>query len=77
MSVGQRHPNLNQMAYFAYSIRESVTAGAPFFFIMRIFRGGDGHCKDIRSLAAVSGKVSIVYLSDGDLTLISRYYSIF
>ena len=45
---------------FAYSIRLSVTAGTPNFLIMRIFRGGDGHCKESRSLFGVSRPVSII-----------------
>ena len=35
----------------AYSIRDSATCGALSFLIIRIFRGGEGHCKDRRSLA--------------------------
>ena len=39
---------------FAYSINDSVTFGDRYFFIMRIFRGGEGHCRDSKSLVFVS-----------------------
>lgn len=58
MSEGQPMlPELREALYFAYSIKDSVTAGAPSFFIMRMFRGGDGHCKDIKSLVGFSVEV--------------------
>ena len=39
--------------YLAYSIKLSVTEGAPSFFTIRIFRGGAGHCSETRSLPGV------------------------
>lgn len=34
---------------FKYSIRASETTGERSFFIINIFRGGEGHCKERRS----------------------------
>ncbi len=39
---------------FAYSITDSVTNGAPFFLIMRTFRGGEGHIRASKSLVWLS-----------------------
>ncbi len=50
MPGGQQSSTLNGNTNFAYSIKDSVTCGALSFLIMRIFRGGEGHCKDRRSL---------------------------
>ena len=57
MSVGQQRVEMEWQTDFAYSIRLSVTAGSPSFLIMRIFRGGDGHCKESKSLFGVSRPV--------------------
>lgn len=68
MSDGQRGLDPMQAAYFAYSIRDSVTFGEPFFFIMRMFRGGEGHCNDIKSLVGVPAQVSEVLMEELRLT---------
>lgn len=65
-----------QVAYFAYSMRDSVTFGEPSFFIMRMFRGGEDHCNDIKSLVGVPTQVSETLMEELRPTLISRYYSI-
>jgi hypothetical protein len=50
MPDGQQSSTSDRNTNFAYSIKDSVTFGALSFLIMRIFRGGEGHCKDRRSL---------------------------
>lgn len=50
MPDGQQSSTSEGNTDLAYSIRDSVTCGALSFLIKRIFRGGDGHCKDRRSL---------------------------
>ena len=60
MSVGQQRAEIEWQTDFAYSIRLSVTAGSPSFLIMRTFRGGDGHCKESKSLFRVSRLVNII-----------------
>jgi hypothetical protein len=55
----------------------SVTSGALFFLTIRMFRGGDGHCKDTKSLLGLT-EGSIVFAKGGEaLTLIARHYPIF
>lgn len=44
--------------YFANSTTASVVCRAFSFFTRSIFRGGDGHCRDSRSLPLVSANVS-------------------
>lgn len=75
--INQQHPQFGQKTNFAYSMRLSVIAGVPSFFIIRIFRGGAGHCRESKSLLGVSGPVSrIRSLNLSDLTLVSRDDSI-
>ena len=50
MSAGQQRMESRGKTDFAYSMSDSVTCGALSFLIIRIFRGGEGHCKDRRSL---------------------------
>ena len=50
MSASQQSLISSGSTHLAYSIRESVTYGTLSFLIIRIFRGGDGHCNDSRSL---------------------------
>lgn len=76
MSVGQQRVEMERQTDFAYSIRLSVTAGSPSFLIMRIFRGGDGHCKESKSLFGVARPVNIIPKRAGKITLISRNNSI-
>lgn len=45
--------------YLANSMTASVVCGAFSFFIRRIFRGGDGHWSDSKSLPFVSASVSV------------------
>ena len=59
VSAGQQSYELRWQTDFAYSIRESVTAGTRSFFIMRMFRGGDGHCKESKSVLRVSMKLNM------------------
>jgi hypothetical protein len=41
---------LNGITNLANSIKDSVTCGALSFLMIRIFRGGEGHCRERRSL---------------------------
>ncbi len=45
--------------YFANSMTASVVCGAFSFFTSRMFRGGDGHWSDSKSLPFVSASVSV------------------
>jgi hypothetical protein len=56
MSDGQQSSKLVGNTDLAYSVKDSVTCGALSFLIMRIFRGGEGHCSDSRSLVWLSIK---------------------
>ena len=46
------------LAYFANSIAASVVCAESSFFTSRIFRGGEGHRRERRSLPFVSASVS-------------------
>lgn len=54
MSDGQQSSISAGNTDLAYSIKDSVTCGALSFLIMRIFRGGEGHCNERRSLVWLS-----------------------
>ena len=41
-------------ANLAYSSKDSVTKGAPFFLIMRTLRSGEGQIKESKSLVGVA-----------------------
>lgn len=58
MSAGQQRLKSGCQTDFAYSMRQAVTNGAPSFFIMSMFRGGDGHCKESKSLVGISMHVN-------------------
>jgi len=49
-----RNINPRRNPYFANSITDSLIAGALFFFTIKIFRGGEGHCRVRRSLVCES-----------------------
>lgn len=48
-----------------YSRRASATVGERSFFMIKRFRGGEGHCKERRSLSCDPVNLSREYLCQG------------
>ena len=57
--LGRKLMRRRQKTYFANSIKASVAALEQSFLTSKMFRGGEGHCRERRSLPLVSASVSI------------------
>lgn len=63
--------------YFANSTTASVVCKAFSFLTRSIFRGGDGHCRESRSLPLVSASISFcIKIQGGGCTEIAGVYAV-